>query len=130
MARSKGKHHLNWKKQIFTADHCQTVASSIQVAHPFSWFAEFWQNVCQACLCCLLTRDFVVRWQRVVCVFLLHPHPYLPTVCLTVLSLYPSRHASEMSSNSSLGEMPTQQAVVQSFLKNYEKVCLFITVRE
>ncbi|XP_078324094.1 uncharacterized protein LOC111124594 isoform X6 [Crassostrea virginica] len=31
------------------------------------------------------------------------------------------KHASEMSSNSSLGEMPTQQAVVQSFLKNYEK---------
>lgn len=50
MARSKGKHHLNWKKQIFTAEHCQTIASSIQVAHPFSWFAEFWQNVCQACL--------------------------------------------------------------------------------
>ncbi|XP_052720831.1 uncharacterized protein LOC128192291 isoform X6 [Crassostrea angulata] len=31
------------------------------------------------------------------------------------------KHASEMSSNSSLGEMPTQQAVVQSFLKNYDK---------
>ncbi|XP_056011741.1 uncharacterized protein LOC125682590 isoform X3 [Ostrea edulis] len=32
-----------------------------------------------------------------------------------------ARHASEIGSNASLGEMPTQQAVVQSFLKNYDK---------
>ncbi|XP_071127902.1 uncharacterized protein [Mytilus edulis] len=30
-------------------------------------------------------------------------------------------HASELSTDSSLGQMPTQQAVVQSFLKNYNK---------
>ncbi|XP_061164225.1 uncharacterized protein LOC133173256 [Saccostrea echinata] len=38
-----------------------------------------------------------------------------------------ARHASEISSNASLGEMPTQQAVVQSFLKNYDKAIEALT---
>ncbi|KAJ8298279.1 hypothetical protein KUTeg_024810, partial [Tegillarca granosa] len=37
------------------------------------------------------------------------------------LVVLPYRHASELSSDSALGQMPTQQAVVQSFLKNYGK---------
>ena len=39
------------------------------------------------------------------------------------------RHASEMGAENpkqdTFGGSPTQQAVVQSFLKNYDKVCLF-----
>ncbi|VDH90326.1 Hypothetical predicted protein [Mytilus galloprovincialis] len=37
------------------------------------------------------------------------------------LAAFCVRHASELSTDSSLGQMPTQQAVVQSFLKNYNK---------
>ena len=36
------------------------------------------------------------------------------------------RHAADLSTDSSLGQMPTQQAVVQSFLKNYDKVSVLI----
>jgi len=41
-----------------------------------------------------------------------------------------SRHAAELSTDSSLGQMPTQQAVVQSFLKNYDKVSVLIILLE
>ena len=35
------------------------------------------------------------------------------------------RHASEISSDTSMGKGPTQQAVVQSFLKNYDNVSYY-----
>lgn len=37
------------------------------------------------------------------------------------LAAFCVRHAADLSTDSSLGQMPTQQAVVQSFLKNYDK---------
>ncbi|XP_052281417.1 uncharacterized protein LOC127878913 isoform X2 [Dreissena polymorpha] len=37
------------------------------------------------------------------------------------LAAFCVKHASEISSNSSMGQRPTQQAVVHSFLKNYDK---------
>ena len=39
---------------------------------------------------------------------------------ITMLQYF--RHASEISTDSSMGKKPTQQAVVQSFLRNYDKV--------
>lgn len=58
--------------------------------------------------------------------------PFSGLTCwvISAFILSPHRHASEMSSNSSLGEMPTQQAVVQSFLKNYDKVCSLWYMKE
>ena len=40
------------------------------------------------------------------------------------LASYCVRHAADL--NAALGGSPTQQAIVQTFLKNYSKVCLWL----
>lgn len=98
----------------------------------FDW--DHFQINFSACLFSLLPKRFCFEvTECCVCYCnIITSVPFSGLTCwvIPVFILSPHRHASEMSSNSSLGEMPTQQAVVQSFLKNYDKVCSLWYMKE
>lgn len=98
----------------------------------FDW--DHFQINFSACLFSLLPKRFCFEvTECCVCYCnIITSVPFSGLTCWVIPAfiLSPHRHASEMSSNSSLGEMPTQQAVVQSFLKNYDKVCSLWYMKE
>lgn len=57
MARSKGKHHLNWKKQIFTAEHCQTMCFFYPSCSPFFL-------ICRILAECLSSMSLLPAYKR------------------------------------------------------------------